>query len=67
MFADEPTGNLDSKTGQDVMSIFKELNEQGQTIILITHEDSVAQQSKRIITIMDGLIKSDISEWYEKF
>ena len=62
MFADEPTGNLDSKTGQDVMSIFKELNEQGQTIILITHEDSVAQQSKRIITIMDGLIKSDISE-----
>ena len=67
LFADEPTGNLDSKTGQDVMSIFKELNEQGQTIILITHEDSVAQQSKRIITIMDGLIKSDISEWYEKF
>ena len=62
LFADEPTGNLDSKTGQDVMSIFKELNEQGQTIILITHEDSVAQQSKRIITIMDGLIKSDISE-----
>ena len=67
LFADDPTGNLDSKTGQDVMSIFKELNEQGQTIILITHEDSVAQQSKRIITIMDGLIKSDISEWYEKF
>ena len=62
ILADEPTGNLDSKTGQDVMSIFKELNEQGQTIILITHEDSVAQQSKRIITIMDGLIKSDISE-----
>ena len=67
LFADEPTGNLDSKTGQDVMSIFKDLNEKGQTIILITHEDSVAQQSKRIITIMDGLIKSDISEWYEKF
>ena len=44
------------------MSIFKDLNEKGQTIILITHEDSVAQQSKRIITIMDGLIKSDISE-----
>ena len=62
LFADEPTGNLDSKTGQDVMSIFKDLNEKGQTIILITHEDSVAQQSKRIITIMDGLIKSDISE-----
>ena len=62
LFADEPTGNLDSKTGQDVMKIFKDLNQNGQTIILITHEDSVAKQSNRIITIMDGLIKSDISE-----
>ena len=62
LFADEPTGNLDSKTGTDVMNIFKELNNNGQTIILITHEDSVAKQSNRIITIMDGLIKSDIRE-----
>ena len=62
LFADEPTGNLDSKTGEDVMNLFKELNDNGQTIILITHEDSIAQQSKRIITIMDGLIKSDIRE-----
>ena len=62
LFADEPTGNLDSKTGEDVMKIFKDINENGQTIILITHEDSVAKQSNRIITIMDGLIKSDISE-----
>ena len=62
LFADEPTGNLDSKTGKDVMNLFKELNEKGQTIILITHEDSIAQQSNRIITIMDGLIKSDIRE-----
>ena len=59
LFADEPTGNLDSKTGTDVMNLFKELNETGQTIILITHEDSIAEQSNRIITIMDGLIKSD--------
>ena len=66
LFADEPTGNLDSKTGEDVMNLFKELNEKGQTIILITHEDSIAQQSNRIITIMDGLIKSDIREWHEK-
>ena len=62
LFADEPTGNLDSKTGQDVMKIFKDLNENGQTIILITHEDSIAKQSNRIITIMDGLIKSDLRE-----
>ena len=62
LFADEPTGNLDSKTGQDVIKIFKDLNADGQTIILITHEDSIAKQSNRIITIMDGLIKSDLSE-----
>ena len=62
LFADEPTGNLDSKTGQDVMKIFKDLNKNGQTIILITHEDSIAKQSNRIITIMDGLIKSDLKE-----
>ena len=62
LFADEPTGNLDSKTGQDVMKIFKDLNENGQTIILITHEDSIAKQSNRIITIMDGLIESDFRE-----
>ena len=62
LFADEPTGNLDSKTGDDVMNIFKQLNSNGQTIILITHEESIAKQSNRIITIMDGLIKSDIRE-----
>ena len=60
IFADEPTGNLDSQTGEDVMSLFKELNEQGQTIILITHEEDIAKQSKRIINIRDGLIESDL-------
>tara|TARA_B100000989_G_scaffold284955_1_gene252235 strand:- start:3544 stop:4221 length:678 start_codon:yes stop_codon:yes gene_type:complete len=59
VFADEPTGNLDSKTGNDVMDLFKKLNDDGQTIILITHEDKIAKQSNRVITIMDGLIKSD--------
>ena len=61
LFADEPTGNLDSKTGDEVMRLFKELNAEGQTIILITHEDDIAQQSKRIINIKDGLIESDIN------
>ena len=65
IFADEPTGNLDSKTGKEVMTLFKELNDTGQTIILITHEESVAKQSNRIITIKDGLIKSDNRETYE--
>jgi putative ABC transport system ATP-binding protein len=59
IFADEPTGNLDSQTGDDVMNLFKELNKQGQTIILITHEEDIARQSKRIINIKDGLIESD--------
>ena len=61
IFADEPTGNLDTQTGNDVMNLFKELNEQGQTIILITHEEDIAMQSKRIINIKDGLIESDIT------
>ena len=59
IFADEPTGNLDSQTGDDVMNLFKELNDQGQTIILITHEEDIARQSKRIINIKNGLIESD--------
>jgi len=61
IFADEPTGNLDTQTGNDVMNLFKELNKLGQTIILITHEEDIAMQSKRIINIKDGLIESDIT------
>jgi putative ABC transport system ATP-binding protein len=59
LFADEPTGNLDSKTGDDVMSLFKNLHKQGQTIILITHEIEVANQAERIISIKDGKIFED--------
>ena len=60
IFADEPTGNLDSKSGKNVMSIIQKLNEEnGKTIILITHETSTADHAERIIHLLDGVIDSD--------
>ena len=59
IFADEPTGNLDSKTGEIVLRTFQELNEQGKTIILITHEKYIAGHAKRIISFKDGEIIED--------
>ncbi len=56
ILADEPTGNLDSKTSIEIMGIFQKLNEQGITIILVTHEDDIAHYAKRIITMRDGNI-----------
>ena len=60
LFADEPTGNLDSQTGYEVMQLFHNLHKQGQTIILITHENEIAAKAQRTIFIKDGLIESDI-------
>jgi len=59
IFADEPTGNLDSKSGQQIMEILQDLNEQGHTIILVTHEQYTAEMAKRIIKLRDGKIVSD--------
>ena len=59
IFADEPTGNLDSKSGQAVMEIIEKLNDQGHTVILVTHESDTAKHADRIIKLMDGLIVSD--------
>ncbi len=59
IFADEPTGNLDSKSGKNIMEIFKKLNEEGKTIILITHETEIAKYAKRIIRVEDGKIVKD--------
>jgi putative ABC transport system ATP-binding protein len=59
IFADEPTGNLDSKSGKIVMEIIQKLNDEGHTVLLITHETSTAEHACRIIHIKDGLIESD--------
>lgn len=59
ILADEPTGNLDTKTSYDIMALFKDLNEKGNTIIMVTHEEDIAAFAKRIIRLRDGVIESD--------
>jgi putative ABC transport system ATP-binding protein len=59
ILADEPTGNLDSKTGDEIMALFELIHEQGNTVILVTHEEYIAEHAHRIIRIRDGVIASD--------
>ena len=59
ILADEPTGNLDSKTSYEIMSLFQDLHDHGHTIIMVTHEDDIAHYSHRIIRLRDGLVESD--------
>ena len=59
IFADEPTGNLDSTSGEEVMKIFKELHRNGRTLVLVTHDMEIALQSNRIIEMKDGRIVAD--------
>ncbi len=59
LLADEPTGNLDTKTGDEIMLLFEELYRQGNTIILVTHEDEISRYSRRVVRLRDGLIESD--------
>ena len=59
ILADEPTGNLDSKTGEDIMALFNEIYEQGNTIILVTHEEYIAEHAARVIRVRDGMVERD--------
>ncbi len=59
LLADEPTGNLDSTTSAEIMAVFRDLHDQGQTIIMVTHEADIAAHAGRVVTLLDGLINSD--------
>ena len=59
IMADEPTGNLDTKSSYEIMDIFKYLNEQGKTVVMVTHEPDIAEQTKRILVMRDGKLVSD--------
>jgi putative ABC transport system ATP-binding protein len=60
ILADEPTGNLDSRTGEEIMQLFEELHHQGNTIILVTHEHDIAEHAHRVIRLRDGMVESDV-------
>ena len=60
LLADEPTGNLDSKTGEEIMAMFDSLHAAGQTVILVTHEDHIAAHAHRVISLRDGKIETDV-------
>ena len=64
VLADEPTGNLDTRSGEEIMEIFKELHKQGRTIVLVTHEPEIAEFAERVVVVRDGLIIED--RWKEK-
>jgi putative ABC transport system ATP-binding protein len=59
MLADEPTGNLDTKTSEEVIGVFQSLNEQGKTVVLITHESDIAEYARRVVVFRDGKLVED--------
>jgi len=61
ILADEPTGNLDTKTSYDIMDIFAQINSKGNTVILVTHEEDIAKHARRVMRLRDGLIETDLS------
>jgi putative ABC transport system ATP-binding protein len=67
LLADEPTGNLDTKTSVEIMMLFREIHANGNTIILVTHEEDIALNAKRIVRLRDGLVETDqVNEKFEQ-
>jgi putative ABC transport system ATP-binding protein len=60
LFADEPTGNLDSKTGQEILNLFNKIHSRGNTVIMVTHDKDIAYQAQRIIYLRDGRIEREV-------
>jgi putative ABC transport system ATP-binding protein len=59
ILADEPTGNLDTKTSHEIMDLLEEIHQKGNTVIIVTHEEDIAKRAKRIVRLRDGIIESD--------
>ena len=65
ILADEPTGNLDSKTGVEIMALFDKIHADGNTVILVTHEEDIAAHAHRVIRLRDGVVESDVRNIHE--
>lgn len=65
ILADEPTGNLDTRTSKEIMSLIEEIHQQGNTVVLVTHEEDIAAYAKRVVRLRDGLIESDMAQHKE--
>ena len=61
IFADEPTGNLDAATGQEILALFEELHREGRTIVVVTHSEDVAARAQRVVRLRDGRIEKDVA------
>jgi putative ABC transport system ATP-binding protein len=60
LLADEPTGNLDSQTSEEIMALFEQLHDEGQTILVVTHEHDIAEHARRVVTLRDGVVSDDV-------